>query len=70
MTTRSTRAHRLIDEFAEGIANGDDRIGAGIARVLEHLAVVYGDAESWYAVPANVLAGLANELRELPVSGQ
>ena len=53
----TSRAQRLIDEFEEG---KDTR--HGIAKVLAHLADVYGDEESWYAVPASELLKLAREL--------
>jgi len=53
---------RLMEEFAEGLVAGDGWIGDGIASVLRHLADTEADAESFYAVPVNVLTGLASEL--------
>jgi len=53
----TSRAQRLIDEFEEA-AN----MRYGIAKVLMHVASVWSDSESWFAVPASTLMQLAEEL--------
>ena len=53
----TSRAQRLLDEFEEA-AN----VRYGIAKVLMHVANVWSDSESWFAVPASTLMQLAAEL--------
>ena len=61
--TSSTRAQRLVDEFEEAAAfAGGHSIRHGIAAVLRHLVDTEADSESWGAVPANRLEGLADAL--------
>ena len=61
--TSATRAQRLLDEFEEGAAfAGGHSIRHGLAAVLRHLIATEADPESWGAVPANRLEGLANAL--------
>lgn len=66
--TSDTRAQRLIDEFEEGATdwgNASYSIRHGIAAVLRHLANtegLYGDIESFYAVPVRTLEDLADAL--------
>ena len=61
--TSPARAQRLIDEFEEGAAfAGGHSIRHGLAAVLRHLIATEADPESWGAVPANRLEGLAAAL--------
>ena len=64
--TSESRAQRLVDEFEEAANRGEGyNIRHGIAAVLRHLAdtdAQYADMESFYAVPARTLEGLADTL--------
>ena len=58
MTT--PRAQRLMDEYE--IASGTRCHPKGLAAVLRHLDAAWGDPESFYAVPGNLLEAMAKEL--------
>jgi hypothetical protein len=70
--TSDSRAQRLVDEFEQAASfYGGFSVRHGIAAVLRHLAdtdalavsaALYGDMESFYAVPTNTLEDLADAL--------
>ena len=61
--TSDTRVLRILQEFEEGAGHVDGfSFRHGIAAVLWHLIATESDPESWGAVPANRLEGLADAL--------
>ena len=64
--TSYSRAQRLVDEFEQAASfYGGFNVRHGIAAVLRNLAntnSLYGDMESFYAVPARTIEDLADAL--------
>ena len=63
--TSAARAQRLVDEFEEAACTAleeSSKVRDGIAAVLHHLVLTEADPESWGAVPARTLEGLAYAL--------
>ena len=70
--TSDSRAQRLVDEFEQAASYYDGfSVRHGIAAVLRHLAdtdalavsaALYGEMESFYAVPTRTLGDLADAL--------